>query len=237
MASPALFYIYPDLPWLAVACYWPIHVTYLIELIDFEIDDGVQINCLSLDLPRFRIQGSVSATPILHGSLAYLFVNHQRPQDVFNKYRIPRPAYRTVVHPSEFDVGNRRHRDALIYGRMHLPECALEAMYILRKSPSSQIVLKRFSDAQSKYNGIVCLHFIPFQTEKWTFWDRKMELPFLYPVPIIRDPCLLLFLLAILQNEKTGRISEISNTNFCSYLDAHCIPDDPTQIQYGIYLQ
>lgn len=108
----------------------------------------------------------------MDGSLSYLYTSvplHATSQsgqielhDVVRGYR----QIQELRRPEESWMWERWHagrridtRDSLLYGRLYLPQSTLEALYLRRLSPTSQLKLSAVSDSRLRNGGtILALH-------------------------------------------------------------------------------
>lgn len=140
----------------------------LIALLDFHTPRGIRLNLSSLSSPNFATSYALGSVGFVDGSLSYLYSSLAltRPfqskiidlHDVIRGYRqiqeLPPPE--DPLSWEEWRGGRRvDKRDTLFYGRMYLPQSTLEALYLRRISPTSQIKLSAVSDSRLRNGGTV----------------------------------------------------------------------------------
>lgn len=143
-------------------------LTLVAALLDFDTPRGIRLNISSLSSPNYATTYSLGSVGFVDGSLSYLYssVALKRPfeskiidlHDVIRGYRQIQelPAPEDASSWEEWRGGRRiDKRDKLLYGRMYLPQSTLEALYLRRISPTSQIKLSAVSDSRLRNGGTV----------------------------------------------------------------------------------
>lgn len=139
-----------------------------IALLDFDTPRGIRLNISSLSSPNLATSYALGSVGFVDGSLSYLYSSLAltRPfqskiidlHDVIRGYRQIQelPAPEEALSWEEWRGGRRvDKRDTLLYGRMYLPQSTLEALYLRRISPTSQIKLSAVSDSRLRNGGTV----------------------------------------------------------------------------------
>ena len=139
-----------------------------LALLEFPTPNGLSLNLSSLSSPNFATSYSLSSVGMLDGSLSYLYSS--LPLNIASKSNdIPLrhivSGYRQLQElrrPDEpwwwevWHDGKRiDKRDTLLYGRLYLPASHLEALYLRRISPISQLKISCVSSSQLKSGGSV----------------------------------------------------------------------------------
>ena len=156
----------------------------MIDLLDFTTPRGLRLNTASFSTEQFTAAATLSALPLLDGSLAYTYTSKPMKGvqgtatsalsdfvQAFQETRLPRApdeskdwevwqAGRRVdfrgIHPLF-----RANIDSLYYGRMYFPSSKLEGMHIRRISPAWQYIFSFVSDQRPGKGSAVC----PFDCE------------------------------------------------------------------------
>jgi len=132
----------------------------------------LHLNISSLSSPNFATSYALGSVGFVDGSLSYLYSSlpltgasqsrHIDLHDVIRGYRqiqeLPAPDEPWMWEQWQ---GGRRtdRRDTLLYGRLYLPQSTLEALYLRRISPTSQIRLSAVSDSRLRNGGtLLALH-------------------------------------------------------------------------------
>ncbi|KAI4260630.1 MAG: hypothetical protein LQ352_000192 [Teloschistes flavicans] len=151
-------------------------------LLDFSTPLGLRLHISSLSTPHFASSYTLTSTGLLSGSLSYLYTSlrlHSLP--CATRY-LPLPAfaptsYRQLLplRPPDplwwweiWHAGRRIDtRDALLYGRLYLPKSTLEALYVRRLNPTSQLKISAVSDSRLP-NGGSMLALLAQDKGKWS---------------------------------------------------------------------
>jgi distribution and morphology protein 10 len=140
----------------------------LADLLDFETPRGLRLNVSSLSSPNFATSYALGSVGVVDGSLSYLYTSLPLQAtsksgniDLHNVIR----GYRQIQELSKAEnpwdweewQGGKRidKRDSLLYGRLYLPQSTLEALYLRRMSPTSQLRLSAVSDSRLKNGGTI----------------------------------------------------------------------------------
>ncbi|KAL9621430.1 MAG: hypothetical protein Q9204_008119 [Flavoplaca sp. TL-2023a] len=123
-------------------------------LLDFPTPLGIRLHISSLSTPHFASSYTLASTGLLTGSLSYLYTSLPLPSLPTATRSLPLPAFTPTTYrqllplrPPDppwwweiWHTGRRIDtRDALLYGRLYLPNSTLEALYLRRLSPTSQV--------------------------------------------------------------------------------------------------
>ena len=146
-------------------CSWFAPLT-IKDLLDFETPRGLRLNISSLSSPNFATSYALGSVGFVDGSLSYLYTtlplkstSQSGNIDLHDVIR----GYRQIQELRKPDdsrdweewLGGRRvdKRDSLLYGQLYLPQSTLEALYLRRMSPTSQLRLSAVSDGRLKNGG------------------------------------------------------------------------------------
>lgn len=139
---------------------------------DFETPRGLRLNISSLSSPNFATSYALGSVGFVDGSLSYLYTSlplkstsHSGNIDLHDVIH----GYRQIQELRKPDnsrdweewLAGRRidKRDSLLYGRLYLPQSTLEALYLRRISPTSQLRLSAVSDSRLRNGGtILAMH-------------------------------------------------------------------------------
>ncbi|KAJ5050650.1 uncharacterized protein L3040_002525 [Drepanopeziza brunnea f. sp. 'multigermtubi'] len=137
-------------------------------LLEFETPRGLKFNLSSLSSPNFATSYAIGSVGLVDGSLSYLYTSlplHTTSQsgqielhNVIRGYRqIQELRKQEELWMWEQWQGGKRidKRDSLLYGRLYLPQSTLEALYLRRLSPTSQLRLSAVSDSRLRNGGTV----------------------------------------------------------------------------------
>ncbi|CAG8446852.1 11973_t:CDS:2 [Funneliformis caledonium] len=129
-------------------------------ILDFQIPRGLTFAISKIKFPLLKASYSMNVSPILNGSLGYLFtsrplkvdpserVNFMEMIDRFHINYMPRNYSPEVLNKN--DDGSEVIKDYLLYGRLFVPTGRLEAIYSKRFSRWMQCVVTAVSDPRSK---------------------------------------------------------------------------------------
>ncbi|KAL8857528.1 MAG: hypothetical protein Q9178_005856 [Gyalolechia marmorata] len=152
------------------------------SLLDFPTPLGLRLHISSLSTPHFASSYTLASTGLLSGSLSYLYTSLPLPSLHAATRSLPLPAFTPTsyrqLHPLRapdlpwwweiWRAGRRIDtRDALLYGRLYLPNSTLEALYLRRLSPTSQIKISAVSDSRLPNGGSV-LALLAQDKGKWS---------------------------------------------------------------------
>ncbi|KAL8770889.1 MAG: hypothetical protein Q9209_003540 [Squamulea sp. 1 TL-2023] len=156
--------------------------TTLLALLDFPTPLGLRLHISSLSTPHFASSYTLASTGLLSGSLSYLYTSLPLPSLSTATRSLPLPAFTPTsyrqLHPLRppdppwwweiWHAGRRIDtRDALLYGRLYLPRSTLEALYLRRLSPTSQVKISAVSDSRLPNGGSV-LALLAQDKGKWS---------------------------------------------------------------------
>ena len=141
------------------------------DLLDFTTPRGLRLHTASYSAEQFTAAATLSALPILDGSLAYTYTSKPLTGvqgtsssaliDLVQGFReIPLPRAPDDVRNWEIWQAGRRvdfrgsfltmiNIDSLYYGRMYFPSAKLEGMHIRRISPAWQYIFSFVSDQRT----------------------------------------------------------------------------------------
>ncbi|KAL8719254.1 MAG: hypothetical protein Q9225_003713 [Loekoesia sp. 1 TL-2023] len=152
------------------------------SLLDFPTPLGLRLHISSLSTPHFASSYSLASTGLLSGSLSYLYTSLPLPSLPSATLSLPLPvftptSYRQLLplRPPDppwwwevWHLGRRVDtRDTLLYGRLYLPRSTLEALYLRRLSPTSQLKINAVSDTRLPNGGSV-LALLAQDKGKWS---------------------------------------------------------------------
>ncbi|KAL8843213.1 MAG: hypothetical protein Q9176_002166 [Flavoplaca citrina] len=157
-------------------------LTSIPALLDFPTPLGIRLHISSLSTPHFASSYTLASTGLLTGSLSYLYTSLPLPSLPTATRSLSLPAftptsYRQLLplRPPDppwwweiWHAGRRIDtRDALLYGRLYLPNSTLEALYLRRLSPTSQVKVSAVSDSRLP-NGGSMLALLAQDKGKWS---------------------------------------------------------------------
>ena len=156
-------------------------LTLRAELLDFRTPRGLRLHTASFAAEQFTAAATLSALPILDGSIAYTYttkplrglqgtafsplmdlvhgfreIKHPKAPDSPRDWEIWQGGRRIDLRGSNEDLLCGLLADMLYYGRMYLPSSKLEGMHIRRVSPAWQYVLSFVSDQRPGRQSAVC---------------------------------------------------------------------------------
>jgi len=145
----------------------------IVDLLDFATPRGLRLHTASFVAEQFTAAATLSALPILDGSLAYTYTSKPLKGiqgtsssaliNLVQGFREVKPP-RAPEQAREWEIwqGGRRvdfrgiltflfllTEDTLYYGRMYLPTAKLEGMHIRRASPAWQYIFSFVSDQRA----------------------------------------------------------------------------------------
>ncbi|EON69592.1 mitochondrial distribution and morphology protein 10 [Coniosporium apollinis CBS 100218] len=137
-------------------------------LLDFETPRGLRLNVSSLASPKFASSYTIGTVGLVDGSLSYLYsslpLEARFKSSEIDLHHVIQ-GYRQLQDLRQPDQswwwevwhkGKRvDRRDALLYGRLFLPQSTLEALYLRRLSPSRQLKVSAVSDARLPNGGTI----------------------------------------------------------------------------------
>ncbi|KAL8816344.1 MAG: hypothetical protein Q9223_004627 [Gallowayella weberi] len=153
-----------------------------LALLDFPTPLGLRLHISSLSTPQFASSYTLASTGLLSGSLSYLYTSLPLPLLPSATRSLPLPSftptsYRQLLplRPPDpawwweiWQAGRRIDtRDALLYGRLYLPKSTLEALYLRRLSPTTQVKISAVSDSRLPNGGSV-LALLAQDRAKWS---------------------------------------------------------------------
>lgn len=155
---------------------------YSTALLDFPIPLGLRLHISSLSTPNFATSYTLASTGLLSGSLSYLYTSLPLPllpsasRAIHLQSYVP-ASYRQLTaqrppdEPQWWEIWHRGRRidrrAALLYGRLFLPRSTLEALYLRRVTPTTQIKISCVSDSRLPNGGTV-LACLQQDTGKWS---------------------------------------------------------------------
>ncbi|CAB4478194.1 hypothetical protein RhiirA5_274021 [Rhizophagus irregularis] len=127
-------------------------------ILDFQTPRGLTFAISKIQFPLLKASYSMNISPILNGSLGYLFtsrplkvdpsehVNFIEMIDRFHINYVPK----NYLHGNFDNSDNSKIKDYLLYGRLFVPTGRLEAIYSRKFSQWMQCVVTAVSDPRSK---------------------------------------------------------------------------------------
>ncbi|PKY52244.1 mitochondrial distribution and morphology protein 10 [Rhizophagus irregularis] len=127
-------------------------------ILDFQTPRGLTFAISKIQFPLLKASYSMNISPILNGSLGYLFtsrplkvdpsehVNFIEMIDRFHINYVPK----NYLHENFDNSDNSKIKDYLLYGRLFVPTGRLEAIYSRKFSQWMQCVVTAVSDPRSK---------------------------------------------------------------------------------------
>ncbi|KAG8530368.1 uncharacterized protein KY384_004870 [Bacidia gigantensis] len=142
------------------------------NILDFETPHALRIHISSLSSPNFASSYSLGSIGLLDGSISYLYSSRALSSLASKSNQI---GLRSLIHgyrqslelkqpdqASSWEVwyqGKRIDRkDTLLYGRLYLPRSTLEALYMRRLSPKTQLKVSCVSDSRLPNGGTILAH-------------------------------------------------------------------------------
>ncbi|KFZ12433.1 hypothetical protein V502_07078 [Pseudogymnoascus sp. VKM F-4520 (FW-2644)] len=143
-------------------------------LLDFDTPRGFRVDISSLSSPNFATSYALGSVGLVNGSLSYLYTSLPLTEafqqagrlnlhDVIRGYRqiqdLPSPSSTWPPAPSDPSSTDVVKPPTLLYGRLYLPQSTLEALYLRRLSPTSQIKISAVSSSRLRNGGtLLALH-------------------------------------------------------------------------------
>ncbi|KZS97643.1 mitochondrial distribution and morphology protein 10 [Sistotremastrum niveocremeum HHB9708] len=129
-------------------------------ILDFIVPRGLNFSISKSPNALFKTTYSMTALPSLNGSVGYIFTSCDlnltgsadvRLKDMIDRFRVYDVPHRPEAQEEIWLAGNRVDRsDYLLYGRLHISNGRLDALYSKRISPTLQTVIAAISDPVSK---------------------------------------------------------------------------------------
>ena len=143
------------------------------DLLDFPTPAGLRFHVSSLSSANFATSYTLGSIGLIDGSLSYLYSSLPLSDTVSKSSAVSLhrlvPGYRQLQplrKPDEAYLWEIWHsgkridrRDALLYGRLFLPRSTLEALYLRRLSPTSQLKISCVSDSRLPNGGTILALF------------------------------------------------------------------------------
>jgi mitochondrial distribution and morphology protein 10 len=140
----------------------------LLGLLDFPTPNGLSLALSSLPSPNFATSYNLDSIGVLDGSISYLYSSLplqilHRSNDIPLRHIIPGyKQLQELQRPDEawwWEIwhGGKRidRRDTLLYGRLYLPTSHLEALYLRRISPVTQLKISAVSSNKLRSGGSI----------------------------------------------------------------------------------
>ncbi|OBT98760.1 protein of unknown function DUF3722 [Pseudogymnoascus verrucosus] len=143
-------------------------------LLDFDTPRGFRVDISSLSSPNFATSYALGSVGLVNGSLSYLYTSlpltsafaqagRLNLHDVIRGYRqiqeLPSPSSTWPPPSSDPSSTDAVSPPTLLYGRLYLPQSTLEALYLRRLSPTSQIKISAVSSSRLRNGGtLLALH-------------------------------------------------------------------------------
>ncbi|CAF9932413.1 MAG: Mitochondrial distribution and morphology protein 10 [Alectoria fallacina] len=142
------------------------------NILDFSTPEGLRFHVSSLSSPNFATSYTLGSIGLVDGSLSYLYSSLSLSRLAAKSSAIDLhhlvPGYRQLQdlrQPDEpwwweiWHQGKRiDRREALLYGRLFLPRSTLEALYLRRLSPKTQLKISCVSDSRLPNGGTILAH-------------------------------------------------------------------------------
>lgn len=142
------------------------------NILDFPTPEGLRFHVSSLSSPNFATSYTLGSIGIVDGSLSYLYSSLPLSRLAAKSSAIGLhhlvPGYRQLQdlrQPDEpwwweiWHQGKRiDRRESLLYGRLFLPRSTLEALYLRRLSPKTQLKVSCVSDSRLPNGGTILAH-------------------------------------------------------------------------------
>lgn len=134
------------------------------NLLDFSIPSGLALHISSLAAPNFATAYTLGSQGLVTGSLAFLYSSQNlrvasASRQVYLSHLVRGYRHlRELRAPENGEVFQERikaghSKDALLYGRLYLPDSTLEALYIRRLSPTKLLRLNCVSSSDLPNGG------------------------------------------------------------------------------------
>lgn len=130
-------------------------------LLDFPTPTGLRFTLSSLSTPTFATSYTLRSLGLVDGSLSFLYSSLPLSiPSATSSLPLSRlvPGYRLLHAPHSQPPHHhapRRKPPALLYGRLFLPKSTLEALYLRRLTPHTQLKLSCVSDSRLPNGGTV----------------------------------------------------------------------------------
>lgn len=142
------------------------------NILDFSTPEGLRFHVSSLSSPNFATSYTLGSIGLVDGSLSYLYSSLPLSSTAAKSSAIHLhhlvPGYRQLQdlrQPDEpwwweiWHQGTRiDRRKTLLYGRLFLPRSTLEALYLRRLSPKTQLKVSCVSDSRLPNGGTILAH-------------------------------------------------------------------------------
>lgn len=142
------------------------------DLLDFSTPNGLRFHVSSLSSSNFATSYTLGSVGLVDGSLSYLYSSlslgalASRSSAIDLHHLVP--GYRQLQdlrqpdNPEWWEIwlhGKRvDRREALLYGRLFLPKSTLEALYLRRLTPRTQLKVSCVSDSRLPNGGTILAH-------------------------------------------------------------------------------
>jgi distribution and morphology protein 10 len=144
----------------------------LADLLDFSTPNGLRFHVSSLSSPNFATSYTLGSVGLVDGSVSYLYSSLSLGALASKSSAIDLhhliPGYRQLQDLRQSDdpewweiwhQGKRvDRREALLYGRLFLPNSTLEALYLRRLTPRTQVKVSCVSDSRLPNGGTILAH-------------------------------------------------------------------------------
>ncbi|KAK4692209.1 hypothetical protein P7C71_g4946, partial [Lecanoromycetidae sp. Uapishka_2] len=142
------------------------------NLIDFSTPNGLRFHVSSLSSPNFATSYTLGSVGLVDGSLSYLYSSLSlgalaSKSNAVDLHHLV-PGYRQLQdlrqpdEPEWWEIWHQGKRvdkrEALLYGRLFLPKSTLEALYLRRINPRTQLKVSCVSDSRLPNGGTILAH-------------------------------------------------------------------------------
>ncbi|RHZ72825.1 hypothetical protein Glove_238g7 [Diversispora epigaea] len=142
-------------------------------ILDFDPPRGFNFEISKIQTSMFKSSYTMNASPILNGSIGYLFTSrplivdpssHLNFVEIIDRFHINySPRLMPAVENQTIDASSK---DYLLYGRLYIPTGRLEAMYSKKFSSLMQCVIRGVSESRMKAASH-CTAELQYDTGKW----------------------------------------------------------------------
>ncbi|KAI9840745.1 MAG: Mitochondrial distribution and morphology protein 10 [Sclerophora amabilis] len=138
-------------------------------LLDFPTPNGLRLHVSSLSSPNLATSYTLGSVGVVDGSISYLYSSLRLDDSITKSRDFDLPtviqgyrqlqALRRPDKPWWWEIWHKGRRidrrDTLLYGKLYLPSSHLEALYLRRLSPTTQLRLSCVSNSRLKSGGTI----------------------------------------------------------------------------------
>ncbi|CAH1766986.1 304_t:CDS:2 [Entrophospora sp. SA101] len=140
-------------------------------ILDFQIPRGFTFAISKIQTSLFKSSYSLNASPILNGSLGFLFTSRPLIIDLSSHLKFTEIIDRfNVNYIPNINTNNEKEiqpiKDYLLYGRLHIPTTRLETIYSKRFSSRIQCVITSVNDLRIRSDSHLTAE-LQYDTGKW----------------------------------------------------------------------